>query len=150
MVEMRTTISFDGPFFTVRDPALTVRQNIGKMLDAVAEQGQEAVRSVFPVGSDGDAHSGAGQAGVIGRVESMTGKRWALHAVISAQFTYPWPRTGRGGTHIRSGRRMVGNSGSAQYRGGKLERKLHMFGNVNRSLQSSRAVASANLSQGLE
>jgi len=148
MTEMRTSVDLIGPFF--RDPEKTVRTNIHDFLEKVAAEGQEAVRSNFPVGSGDDPHPGAGRAGVIGRVESMTGKRWALHAVISAQFIYPWSRGGRGGTHIRSGRRMVLNSANAQYRGGKMERKLHMFANVSRSLRSSRAVAGANLSRGIE
>lgn len=140
MTEIRTATAFSGPFFE-RDPKETVRQNIRDMLVALAAEGQSQVQAVFPV------KTGAGRAGVVGRVQSMTGKPWYLNAVVSEQHVYPWG-THRGAT-IRSGRRRVANHGAAEYRGGKLERKLGMFARVNRQLQQSRAVIAADLSKGL-
>ena len=150
MTEPRLHVDLTGPFFEARDPGLTIRENLGRMLEGIAAEGEAAIRETFPVGGSDDPHAGAGRKGVIGRVQSLTGRRWALHAVISAQYTYPWPRTGRGGSHLRSGRRLVANTGEAQYRGGKLERRLHMFGNAAKALNASKAVAGANLTKGLE
>lgn len=134
----RSTIDLTGPFFE-RDPAKTVRQNIREMLGALAAEGERAVKAASPVGPGYEgAPAGSFRAGVVGRVESLTGRPWALHAVISQQFAYPW------------GTRRGGQRADAQYRGGKLERKYHMFANVRRDISAARAVASANLSKGLE
>lgn len=140
-MEFGAKFNLTGPLFE-RDPTKTVRANIRDMLEEVAAEGERVVRANSPV------LTGAFQRGVVGRVESMSGKRWALHAVISEQHVYPWGS--RRGATIRSGRKAVATSSSAQYRGGKLERRLHMFANANRGLQSSRAAIGANLSKGLE
>lgn len=123
MVAPQVTVELTGPFFT-RDPSLTFRENIRQMLEGLAEAGQEAVQSVYPVGPTGD-----GRAGVRGRVESLSGKKWWANAVISQTHVYPWP-----------------NGGERQYRGGKTEAQHHMFRNVARSIRVQRA----NLTEGLE
>lgn len=143
----KVTIALDGPFFT-QDPAKTVRENIRDMLEALAEQGERDVKDHFPIGAPPDPHPGLGREGVVGRVESITGRRWQLHAVISQQAVYPWGA--RRGATIRSGKRQVANSAVAQYRGGKLERKLHMFSRTASRIRSLRAVTGANLTRGIE
>lgn len=134
------TVRLSGPFFE-HDPRKTVRQNIRAMLEAVALEAQEDVRSNFPV------LTGAGRAGVVGRVASLKGKHWELHATISQQHVYPWAR--RSGATIRSGRNVVANSANAAYRGGKLERKLHMFSHAATSIRRAKAVINADLTAGL-
>lgn len=142
MLDAKLTVHLDGPFFT-RNPAKTVRGNIRDMLEALAREGEADVRDHSPTGP-----TGAFRAGIQGRVESVTGKRWYLHAVISQTHVYPWGQ--HVGTTIRSGRKQVANRGEAQYRGGKLERKLHMFRNTASRLRSMRSVIGADLARGLE
>lgn len=124
MLEARGT--FSGPFF-VRDPGKTLYANLRRMLEAIAQEGETAVQARYPV------YTGAGQAGVRGRAESLSGKRWATSAVISQTHVYPWPA-----------------AGARQYRGGKTEATHHMFRDVARGLRSSRAVLAANLTAGIE
>lgn len=161
MTEIRTATAFSGPFFE-RDPKETVRQNIRDMLVALAAEAQEDVQSRFPV------KTGAGRAGVVGRVQSMTGKPWYLNAVVSEQHVYPWAghrstatavekrgavfggRRGMQGATIRSGNRLVVNSKNAQYRIGKLERKLHLFSRTASRIRGLRSVIAADLTRGLE
>lgn len=119
-------VTMTGPFFE-RDPAATFLHNVGKMMEAVAEEGQEGIRPKYPV------YTGAGQAGVIGRVKALNGKPWLATAVISEQHVYPWP-----------------GGGPKRYRGGKAEASHHMFRDETRALNSSRAVRYANLTEGIE
>lgn len=126
-MSVQTHVELTGPFFE-HQPGLTLRGNIRKMMAAVAQEGQRAVQSLYPVGP-----TGAGRAGVVGRVASLSGKPWMASAVISQSHVYPWP-----------------GGGQAQYRGGKSEARHHMFRTVYRDLRSSKAVLAANLTQGIE
>lgn len=119
-------IELEGPFFT-HDPGLTLRGNIRKMMAGIAAEGEAAVKAVYPVGP-----TGRGRAGVVGRVASLTGKPWMASAVISETHVYPWP-----------------HGSQKQYRGGKTERKYHMWRNTYRALQSSRTVLRADLGVGV-
>lgn len=121
MVRAKLSVDLSGPFFQ-KDPELTVRQNIRKMLMGVALEGERLVQSNFPV------YTGAGRQGVRGRVSSLSGKRWALTAVVSQTHVYPWPK-----------------GGQKQYRGGKLEAKYHMF----RKAASAVRRVRADLTEGL-
>lgn len=141
MLDPKVTIAFEGPFFT-KDPTQTIRGNIRAMLEALAEQGQQDVQDHSPV------LTGAFKAGVVGRVASMSGKRWQLHAVVSQQHIYPWGA--RRSATVRSGRKIVANSEHAQYRGGKLERRYGMFRRTASRIRSMKALISADLSKGLE
>lgn len=122
----KLSIDLSGPLFT-RDPKKTVRQNIRRMLEGLAQEGERTVQSQFPV------YTGAGRAGVRGRVASLGGKPWHLNAVVSQTHVYDWP-----------------NGGSAQYRGGKLERRIGMFRRTASAMRRSRAVLGANLVRDLE
>ena len=126
MVAPKVTVNLSGPFFQ-RDPGKTLYANIGRMLEGLAEEGERLVKSRYPV------FTGAGQRGVVGRTRSLTGKRWAVSAVVSQTHVYPWT-----------------NGGSKQYRGGKTEARVHMFRDTARALRQSRAVLTANLTAGLE
>lgn len=118
-------IEFSGPFFT-KDPVLTFRENARKMLEGMAAEGEAAVRAASPY------DTGAFRGGVVGRTKSLSGRKWAMTAVISQQHVYRWP-----------------NAGSKEYRGGKLEARLHMFRRVTSALRRSRAVAVADLTKGM-
>jgi len=120
-----TTIVLTGPFFKAQ-PSKTFRQNVRLMLEAMAKEGEEDVKVQYPV------LTGAGQAGVVGRVRSLSGRPWALTMVISEQHVYPWP-----------------HGGMKQYRGGKTEAKRHMYRTTASRLRKSRAVNNAELAKGL-
>jgi hypothetical protein len=153
-LDPRWTLSFAGDFFE-KDVSATLAANAHKMMEALAKEGEQDVRDHFPVGGDGDPHPGLGQQGVVGRVSSISGKLWRFSAVISQQNVYPWGQraavltkmTGRG-----KNKRINGyiSSGNEQYRGGKLEAKLHMFANTSRRISSMRSVLAADLTAGLD
>ena len=124
-VRPKVTIDLSGPFFE-RDPGRTVRGNIREMLEGLAEEGERIVTSLWPV------LTGAGRAGTRGRAESLAGKPWFLHAVVSATHIYPWP-----------------GGGPKQYRGGRVEAKVGMFRRTATAIRSSRAMLS-DLTLGLD
>jgi hypothetical protein len=127
MVRPAVTIDLSGPLFE-RDPKQLIRGNIRRMLQGLAEQGEKAVQSLYPIGP-----TGHGRAGVKGRVASLTGRPWFLTAVVSQTHVYPWP-----------------GGGPKKYRGGKTEAKYHMFRRTKTAMSRSRAILSANLVRGLE
>lgn len=133
MPRPKLTVDLSGPFFT-KDPAKTFRENVRRMLEGLAEEGANTVRAAWPKGSTpADPHPGAGAAGTIGRIKSLSGKPWAMTAVVSATFVYPWP-----------------HGGQKQYRGGKAEARVGMFRRTANAMRSSRTVLAANLVEGLE
>lgn len=128
-----TTIDYTGPFFE-KDPTKTLRQNVRIMLEAMAREGESDVRAQIP------SKSGDTAAGIHGRVKNLEGKPWAVTMVVSQQRVFPWKKRGARG--------FVGR-GEAEYRGGKLEAKLHMFRRTSGRLSRSRAVNMAELTKGL-
>lgn len=123
---VQTKVTATGPFFR-GDPSKTYLGNVRRMLEEIAEEGEGLVKAQYPV------LTWAGQSGVVGRVKSLSGRKWYQTAVISEQHVYPWP-----------------GGGAKQYRGGKTEARQHMFADATRSLRSSRAVRAANLAKGIE
>lgn len=123
---MKTHVVLSGPFFR-KDPELTMRGNIRKMMAGIAAEGERVVKANYPVAT------GFGQGGVVGRVKSLSGKPWMATAVVSQTRAYRWP-----------------SGGPKRYRGGKSEARHHMFRSAYRDLQRSRAVLRANLTEGLE
>lgn len=83
-----TTIKMDGPFFR-KDPAKTFRQNVRAMMDAIAEEGEKDVRAQLEAGNArrapirrlGESHTSDH---TFGRTTSLSGRRWAVTAVVSA------------------------------------------------------------------
>jgi hypothetical protein len=125
----QASVTFSGPFFET-DIGKTFRQNVRMMLEGMAREGEGAIKSALP------HKSGDTAAGVVGRVHSLTGKPWALTAVISQSRVFPW-------VNHRSGR------GQAEYRGGRLEARQHQFRRVTTALRRARAVAVADLTRGM-
>jgi hypothetical protein len=135
-------IELTGAFFE-RDVQKTMDQNIRDMLLALAAEGQRTIQERSP------RRTGAFVGGIVGRVESLRGAPWWQHAVVSATHVYPWHEH-RGSQISRDGGRRGENRASAQYRGGKLEAKYHMFRAVAQQMRSGRTVLAANLTKGLE
>ena len=133
-MDSRAKASFSGPFFSPNADN-TLRQNIRGMLQAVADEGESAVQQRSP------RFTGAFVAGVEGRVRSVSGKRWALTAVISQTHAYAWKNKGARGFSGRA---------EAQYRGGKVEARYRMFRAVTSQLRAARAVLAADIAKGLE
>lgn len=127
------TVETVGPFFE-RDSRQTIRENIADALEQLAAEGEEQIRGASP------HFTGAFRAGIKGRVTNLAGKRWKLTAVVSQTHVYPWGARGtRGGP----------SNAKAEYRGGKLERRVHMFRDASRQLRGLRAVLGADLTKGL-
>lgn len=90
MTRLSSTISTSGPFFQ-RDPSKTFRANVKLMMDRVAEVGEQDVRNQLLVGQatrdplGGDIVPERVSGHVHGRTKSLTGKRWAVTAVVSVQ-----------------------------------------------------------------
>jgi hypothetical protein len=103
-------ITYDGPFFSP-DREKTYRQNIRLLMDRVAEVGEADVRARLAVARRGN-DSGSAIAYVRGRTSSLTGRRWAVSAVISAD-TSSLDRAGAIAVQAKlSGRRVaVGRDG---------------------------------------
>jgi hypothetical protein len=125
-VRTKVEIDLSGPFFK-RDVKKTVKGNIRRMHQGLADEGERTVKSLYPV------LTGAGQAGVVGRVQSLRGRSWMANTVISQTHVYPWP-----------------GAGSRQYRGGKTEARHRMFRRATTALRRSRKILAANLVEGLE
>jgi hypothetical protein len=132
--DARAKVQLTGPFFEP-DADLRLRENIRGMLAAVAEEGDRNVTARAP------RVSGDLAEGVVGRVASLKGKRWALTAVVSATHVYPWKNKGARGFTGRA---------QAEYRGGKAEKRYRMFAATAGQMRAARAIMAANLTKGLE
>jgi hypothetical protein len=131
-VNIDVKVETSGPFFRV-DPRKTFRQNARVMLEAIAEEGEKAVKARAPyyTGDKGDPNAHIRDY-IRGRVKSLRGKPWALTAVVSSLFhmfnTY-------GGRHYGYGR--------------KLERKQRFFRRGIATVRKQRREAE-NLLRGLQ
>ena len=126
------TLDLTGPFFE-RDPGKTVRGNIRKMMQGLADEGEKAVREqieshTYPRGT------GWTRDHAVGRVESLSGKSWFLTAVISAN------------TNQMSPEDAIRTKAAAA----SVERRYHPFRRGASALRRSKAVLNANLTKGLE
>ena len=78
----------DGPFFQ-RDPGITFRQNVRRLMRAVAEEGEQDVVTQLRHNEGRRApirlvrHEPRVSQHVVGRIKSLKGKPWAVTAVIS-------------------------------------------------------------------
>lgn len=129
---VKVTVDLSGPLFT-RDPGLTVKGNIRRMMDGIAQEGQTAVRAQIaslPL----PYSTGWTVDHAIGRTTSYAGKHWWLHAVISAN------------TDGMDQRLAIRTKAAAA----SVERRFHPFRRVGSALKRSRAVLVANLTEGLE
>jgi len=78
-------VDFSGPFFR-SDPEKTIMENVHKMMVGIADEGAKAARAGLSTGSGGRALirelGDRVSDHVIGRVASLSGKRWAAAAVV--------------------------------------------------------------------
>lgn len=123
---MRLKVEFTGPFFT-KDIKRTMRQNGQAMLRGMAAEGESAVKA--QLGAQGSVKR---LGGVVGQMQSLTGKRWDVTMAIHSTYKYPWA-----------------NAGSGEYKGGKLEGRYHAFRRVASALRRSAKIARADLTKGL-
>jgi hypothetical protein len=78
-----TTIDLSGPFFE-HDPAKTFRQNVRTMLEALAAEGEADVKAQIQARAGSMRHyTGWTRGTVKGRTQSLSGRKWAVSAVIS-------------------------------------------------------------------
>lgn len=166
-------IEMTGPLFSPQAD-LTLRQNIRRLLQGLAEAGAESVRGASPQSKDGTRirgktidPAGSFRGGVVPRVRSLKNAPWWLSAVISQQHIEPWTVRGarsfgvqQSGTYKRGKRKGEGWSisdsdvmermANANYRGGKIEAKHHMFRNAARAMNAERAAMVTNLTKDLD
>lgn len=133
-VELTTRMDFSGPFFT-RDPALTVRENIRGMLERLAEEMEKDVQGQIEARAGSmPAYTGWSRNRVVGRTASLKGRRWWLHAVVSAN-TAGMDKP----TAIRT-----------KAAAATIERRWHPFRRTSFRVRHSRAVIGADLTKGLD
>lgn len=138
MSRFASNISKTGPFFT-KDPAKTFRQNIRVMMDALAAEGEADVRgqlqagegSRYPLG--GGIRPGRVSAHVKGRTHALTGKRWAVSAVVSVNAS---------GLNARQAIKL-------QAAGSVVEAETHAFRRTRGRIARARAVNRAELLKGI-
>lgn len=127
-------IEFRGGFFE-RDPRKTFRQNVMDMMDGVAREGEDTVRKAIQARAGSMPRSkGWTAAHVKGRTRSLSGRKWQVTAVISANTA---------GMSRRDAMRTKAAAAS-------VERRFHPFRRAAAAMRRSRAVMSANLTKGIE
>ena len=151
----KTTMDLTGPFFET-DPTKTLEENARRMLAAMAAEGQADVRAQIRPHNRQTRMVDAGymEEGVFGRVNKLDSSPFAKPSmVVSAQRIYPWGGHASIGPHIgglSADSTMVGGfRGGAQYRGGKLEKSIHMFRRTAGRMRRSRKLNAAELLKGL-
>lgn len=136
MVRTSSHIQLTGPFFE-KDPRKTFRQNVRTMLEAIVAEGEPDVIQQMVSGQSGRsllARLGDRASDhVIGRTHSLSGKRWALTAVISINNK---SLSAAGGKSLMAG-------------AANVERETHAFRRTANRLKRSRAVNLAELTKGL-
>lgn len=134
MTSVTTKVELSGEFFT-RDPGRTLRTNVKTMLDALAPELDRLVTA------DIQSHSGAmpfytgwTAEHTVGRVTSLSGKRWGLWLVVSANSA---------GMSAKDAIRTKAAAAT-------IERRWHPYRRVKSAVYRSRAVISADLTKGLD
>jgi hypothetical protein len=141
--ELVTTIDLSGPFFA-HQPGLTFLQNVRRLMEAIAAEGEADVQAQLRAGEGSRRPLSAFYGGAdrlaqhaIGRTHAIAergGREWSTHAVIS-----------------------VNNSGLSSTQGislmaasAEVEKRTHAFRNTARRIRSARALNTAELAKGLE
>ena len=137
--KIATTIDMSGPFFR-QNPGKTFRQNIRVMMAAVAAEGQADVDAQLRAGEASRQPISAGvqparvSAHAVGRVRSLTGKQWAVTAVVSVNNT---------GLSRQQGVALMASASV-------LERREHAFRRTASRLRRARAVNTVELLKGIK
>lgn len=138
MARNATSIDLSGPFFT-NDPRKTFRQNARVMLARLAEEGEQDVRvqqqasesTRAPISNKVTPDRVSGH--VVGRVTALSGKRWALTAVVSVN--------NRGQTEAGGIALMAAAS--------RVEERTRAFRRTTYRLRKARAINAAELLKGI-
>lgn len=136
----RGTVELDGAVFTPRGRE-TFRQNVRVMLSAMASSGEAEARALLaPHHRSGDL-----EGSIHGRVQSLSGKKWALTAVVSSNLNRTKKRNSYAG-YIETGfrrrekRTTVGRDGRQRTRSVGIRqgqfRGVQMFRTSARSLRT--------------
>lgn len=128
------TVSLEGPFFT-KDPGKTLRGNVRTLMDALAESMESDVRSAIEA-NEGSMpfYTGWTHDHVVGRTESLSGKRWGTWARVSANTS--------GMSAAEAKRTKAAAAG--------IERRFHPFRKAKSNVYRARALLTADLTKGLE
>jgi hypothetical protein len=138
MAKYVTTINTKGAFFA-KDPGLTFRDNIKKLMDELAAQGEADVKAQLRAGESGRFPLGGrivpGRVSghVHGRTHNLAGKRWEVTAIISVN--------NRGFTKAQGTKLMAAH--------GWLESQGHAFRRTAGRLRRARAVNMTELLKGI-
>lgn len=137
MTATSVSIDLSGPFFQ-RDPGKTLRRNITKMVQGLAEEGERSARAAFQSGEGGrrpiSRLGGRVSEHIIGRTRSLSGRQWRASAVISVN---------NSGLSAREGVALMAAASV-------VEGRTHIFRGLARIVRQSRAVLYADLTKGLE
>lgn len=134
-----TTIDLSGPFFQ-RDPVKTFRANVREMMDAVAAEGEADAKAQLRAGEGSRAPISAGvsparvSGHVRGRTRALSGRRWAVTAVVSIN---------NRGLSRRQGIALMAAAA-------RVESQTHAFRRTTSRIRRSRAVNQAELFKGLQ
>lgn len=137
-------VELSGPFFK-HDPAETILQNVGHMMEGLAEEGERSARAALASGDGSRAPisriGGHISDHIVGRVISFdpAGKRWRAAAVVSV----PNPRWNHSNYDAKESKALMAAASV-------IEGRTRVFRNLARSIRSSRAVLRANLTAGIE
>jgi hypothetical protein len=150
------SVELTGPFFQ-RDPGLTLRGNIERMMQGIAEEGERSARDAFRSTEGARAPISYGQGRVadhvIGRVVSRTGKKWRASAVVSVNTLHGFsPRDAVAIMAAGAGRHVerIGPGRGGHGIASGAEQQTHIMRSLAKTLRSSRAVLIADLSKGIE
>jgi len=134
MVAVTTKVELSGNFFR-RDPGKTFRANVRDMLDDLAGWMEEEVQAQIAGHAGSMPHyTGHSRNQIVGRTESVSGRRWGTWAVVSAS------------TAGMSKNDAIRTKAAAA----GIEKRWHPFRNVKSGVYRSRAIIRANLTKGLE
>lgn len=132
-----TTIDLSGPFFKV-DPVKTFRANVQTLMEAVAKEGEGDVKAQLRAGNGSRkpiaALGGHVSDHVVGRVRSLSGKRWQVTAVVSVNNS---GLTAKGGISLMAA-------------ASEVERQTKAFRRTTARLRKARALNTAELLKGLK
>lgn len=134
--KITTTIRRTGPFFE-KDPRKTFRQNVRTMMDAVAREGEDDVVAQMKAGDESRAPIAVGggrvSGHVVGRTHSLSGRRWAVTAVVSVNAA--------GHSKVVAQSQMAAAS--------RVEKVTRAFRRTTGRLRKARAINVAELLKGL-
>ena len=137
MARIRTSITFDGPFFA-KDPRQTFRANVRAWMARVAELGESEGRSAFRAG-EGRRRPISGGRGrvsdyVVGRVNSRSGKRWEVTAIVS----------------VNTSRLSAEDAIAVMAAAAEIERRSHPMRKMRSRVRRARQAIQGDLLRGLQ